>query len=259
MARYVTTIAVLAVLLAGGVSLWTVLHQSPPAAPAPPVANVASSAPSAPPPAPRSAVAATVKPATDQPALSPTPSLATINPATDPAAFVASLSDQKKDELLGLLSRKEIDRSRQRDRHKLMSDWRLQALKTSVAWKLTEAQMQQVDQLKAAYKPQMEALLADNWAKQDEVLSRFESVLAGLSAPADSAAKSAALRDESSQLYALQQQADEIAQPLDRQYAAAVRTVLTADQLAAFDQVVVVRQPGGGLYISLKGDAARKR
>jgi hypothetical protein len=119
---------------------------------------------------------------------------------------------------------------------------------------VTPAQQAQIDKLKEALKPQLEAQLADVWAKQEDVAKQLDAARKDLRTAEDyqkfNQDNQALLQQEKDLL----KQADDLSQPIDSQYAAAVRSILTTDQQQQFDNVQVQRLPGGGTMMSLKSN-----
>jgi len=175
-----------------------------------PVTAPAQPRPAAPAAQPAAAPASIAEPASARPALTATPSAAPLPlAATDPAAFVASLSDKELTALIRLLRRHEAERKGPADPYIFPADVRLKILFSNGALKLTDGQNQQIDQIRATYKSRLDVLLAEQ------------------------------------KVSALQPQAAAIAQPLYEQYAAAVRTVLTPEQLSNFDKTNLDRLSAG--------------
>lgn len=201
---------------------------------------------------------AAVAPAeSDLPVVAATPSLDPLADATaDPAAFVASLSEKEFRDLLDVLIHKNAVKQRLKDRYKTNADLRLSFLNNAMLQKgelkITPAQQAQIDKIKDFYKPQMDALLADVWAKQEDTATLLEAGRRGLKTAEDYATfnqeNQALLQQEKDLL----QKAEEVGRPVTSQYADAVRAILTPDQQQQFDNIQVERLAGGGLKMSLK-------
>jgi hypothetical protein len=174
------------------------------------------------------------------------PALAT----TDPEAFVAALSDKQSTELYRLLRQKAGDRQRREARYEMATDTRLQFLGfTAPNLTLSDSQKQQILAIKQGYKPQLEALLADNWAKQDEVDRKLQDAQQNVKTMQDQMKFYEQNKELYQEQWALAKDAGEITQALDEQYQLAVRSVLTPEQLKALDDMHVERQ-GGGVVIT---------
>ncbi len=186
-----------------------------------------------------------------QPVVAETPSLDPLASAfADPAAFVAALSDRELRDLMDILLQKQVAKARQEERYHTKSDLLLSFIQRNTYGPrkdlgLTPAQQAQIAKLKEAIRPQMETLLADVWAKQEEVAKKLEVARKGVWTAEEYqkfTQDNQALLQQEKDLF---KQADDLAQPLDNQYAAAVRSILTPDQQQQFDNVLVQRLPNG--------------
>lgn len=164
----------------------------------------------------------------------------------NPGAFVETLSDKQNSELYRLLQQKEYDRQRKEARYNLLTDTRLQFLgMTNRKLAISDVQKQQVAAIKANYKPQIEELLADVWARQDDANRRLQEAQKSLKSMQDQMSFYEKNKDLYQEQWDLMQQAGEIAKPLDDQYLAEVRTVLTPEQLKELDDMHVLNMNGG--------------
>jgi hypothetical protein len=174
---------------------------------------------------------------------------------SDPKAFVDGLSDRQSEELYMLLRQRAGERQMKEMRYNMMTDTRLQMIgmmKRDLA--LSDAQKQQIAAIKEAYRPQLAALLSDNWAKQDELNRQMLEAQKGLKSWQEQMKFHENNRTLFQQQVDLSRQADELAKPLDEVYLQEVRGILTAEQLRELDNMNIQRQGAGGMVITNTGN-----
>ena len=124
--------------------------------------------------------AATETAAGDQAAAEPAKGEPAVLSAVDCEAFVKDLSDEQSAELYVLLRTRRAYRDVKQRQRALMTDTKLQVLGMSrPELALTEVQKQRASAIKETLMPRMEPLLAEVWAKQDELVKKFQEALRG--------------------------------------------------------------------------------
>jgi len=235
MSKVMIIIAALVVLIAGAVSLWTILHQSPPAAPVAATAdNETSSTTAAPAPSHRPAVAALPI----RPSVSALPPVSAAAVSAQPAALadqIATLTLKQEAALLAAARSSDHARRMNESRHLMPTDRYLR----SAGLVLSDYQQRQLQAIKDALKPQQDAALSNIWSQIDELGKQHFALVNGATADQRrDPAFLAQVKQFADQLHGFQGQENAITNQLDQGYQAQVLAILTPEQQNSFHQAV---------------------
>jgi hypothetical protein len=158
---------------------------------------------------------------------------------TDPEAIVKSLTLDQEQKLYQLLAKRQMERMQREMKYQLPSQWKLQMLayQRGGELKLSDSQQKQVDAIKEGLKPRMDALLADNWARMDELNNQLRAAWGGAKTPEERTAARQQTEELYKELNQLREAADQVKRQLDQEFAASLRGVLTAEQNQAIDSM----------------------
>ena len=266
MSKVLITVAVIAGVLAaiaiGAVFISSHSNNSQPTVQTPPAATPAEAPAAAPEKVKKTRVKVTA-PAKEA-------EVAAVEPAqADPAAeapkaetdldgFVKSLTPEQEQKLQMLLSQRMMKRYREQQRYQMPADGRLMMLGyRGGEYKITEAQQQQINTIKDGLKPRLDAQLAGNWSRTDELynamFAKQQVVQSTTASDADKAAAKQELGQVQRELGELNQQAYQVRQSMDGEYMSAVQAVLSPQQLQAVNDM---GKGGGGQFFGTNGPAA---
>jgi len=205
----------------------------------PPVTTKAPAVVKAPRAQVQSVTEAEEEPISAAPAVSATPSVdVAALVAADPGKFVDSLSLKEVRELDDLLLWRSSEQWRQREyRYNMLTDNALALLYSKdPALVPTPAQRAQIAELKKVYKPQMEAVLKDVWAQQDDLSKQLWDFNRNGSVTNNPHFRELQMGLMQEQVD-LQNKTTRLSKPINKQYEASVKALLTPEQAKAYDEI----------------------
>jgi len=197
----------------------------------------------------------------------PTPPVETATTSANLESFVSGLNQEQEQKLWQLLSRRQMERARRQAQYSLPSEWRVQALnwQKQPELKLNEGQQQQINGVKEALKPRLEAALREVWARNDQISEELQQISAA-QATAGDPELAAYKKEQMERLYRemseLNQRAMELKKPFDDEFVSSVTGLLTPEQVKSIESVgkgygergQVGGGPGGGAQWTGRGN-----